>query len=136
MTSRTSMGRTGAKRCACGSGSIYDECCGRYHRGEPAPTAEALMRSRYTAFVMGDTPYLGYSWHPDTRPATIHDRLDRRWVQLDVLATSGGGLLDQEGTVEFDARYRDGDETDDRVLHEHSTFARFEGRWVYVDRLG
>lgn len=131
------MGRTGAKRCPCGSGSVYDQCCGRLHAGEPPPTAEALMRSRYTAFAMGDMTYLAHSWHPDTRPRTIHDDPDRRWTRLDILATTGGGLLDQQGTVEFEAHHTGGedDEPGDHVVHERSTFARLDGRWVYVGRI-
>ncbi len=96
------------------------------------------MRSRYSAFAVGDLTYLARSWHPDTRPRKIHDDPTRRWTGLTVLATSGGGMLDQEGTVEFEARHTggDGDEPDmDHVVHEHSTFSRVDGRWVYVDRL-
>ncbi|MCU1369015.1 MAG: hypothetical protein JWO77_209 [Ilumatobacteraceae bacterium] len=132
------MGRTGAQRCPCGSGSIYDQCCRRLHVGEPATTAEALMRSRYTAFAMGDVAYLGYSWDPDTRPRQIHDDPDRRWTGLTIVATSAGGLLDQEGTVEFEARHDGGgdDEPGEHVVHEVSTFRRLDGRWVYVGRVG
>jgi SEC-C motif-containing protein len=128
------MGRTGAKRCPCGGGPSYDECCGRIHAGAPAPTAEALMRSRYTAFAMGDMTYLGYSWHPSTRPRTIHDDPDRRWTGLTILETTGGGLLDQEGIVAFEAHHTGGTDDDpgDHVVHERSTFTRVDGRWVYV----
>lgn len=91
------------------------------------------MRSRYTAFAMGDVVYLERTWHPDTRPGKIRDDIDRRWTRLDVLRTSGGGLLDQEGTVEFEAHFTDGER--DGTLHEHSTFARVDGAWVYVTRL-
>jgi SEC-C motif-containing protein len=130
MTSSTSMEQTGATRCPCGSGTTYDQCCRRYHQGEPAPTAEALMRSRYTAFAMGDMVHLDRTWHPDTRPRQIHDDIHRRWTRLDVIRTTGGGLLDHEGTVEFDAHFVDRD--GEGALHEDSTFARVDGSWVYV----
>lgn len=57
--------------CPCGLGEKYDSCCGRYHSGTPAPTAEQLMRSRYTAFALGDADYLLRTWHPSARPRTL-----------------------------------------------------------------
>ncbi|MCB0962313.1 MAG: preprotein translocase [Acidimicrobiales bacterium] len=92
------------------------------------------MRSRYTAFVLGDVDHLSRSWHPSTRPKRIHlgDDGGRRWRGLEVLATADGGLLDQEGTVEFRARYRDAEGTDG-ALHEVSRFVRHDGAWTYVD---
>jgi SEC-C motif-containing protein len=57
--------------CPCGSGRVLDECCGRYHAGEAAPDAEALMRSRYSAYVLGLEDYLRATWHPSTCPATL-----------------------------------------------------------------
>ncbi len=102
------------------------------HSGElPAPTAEALMRSRYSAFAVGDADYLLHSWHPDTRPRRLTLDPDQRWVRLEVLGTTGGGLLHTEGTVEFRAHYQH--TTHAGVLHELSRFTRTEGRWVYVD---
>jgi SEC-C motif-containing protein len=125
--------------CPCGLPARYDDCCGRIHRGDAsAVTAEALMRSRYSAFAVGDLAYLARSWHPDTRPRKIHDDPARSWTGLTVLATSGGGMLDQEGTVEFEAHHTGGNDDGpgtDHVVHERSTFARFDGRWVYVGRL-
>ncbi len=127
-----------AGRCPCGSGDPYDACCGRYHRGEAdAPTAEALMRSRYTAFARRDAPYLLRTWHPRTRPAPDEVRLapEQRWLRLDVLETSGGGPFDDEGTVVFEARWRSG--ADRGVLRERSRFLRPAGggprRWLYLD---
>lgn len=94
------------------------------------------MRSRYSAFALGDMDYLAHSWHPDTKPRTIHDDPTRRWTRLDVLATTKGGMLDQEGTVEFEAHHTGGtdDEPGDHIVSEISTFARLDGRWVYVHR--
>ncbi|WP_421121916.1 YchJ family metal-binding protein [Aquihabitans daechungensis] len=73
------------------------------------------MRSRYSAFAVGDLAYLARSWHPDTRPRKIHDDPTRRWTGLAILATSLGGMLDQEGTVEFEAHHTGGrDDARDR----------------------
>jgi SEC-C motif domain protein len=124
------------RRCPCGTGLIYAECCGRLHdelRSGPggAATAEALMRSRYSAFVLGDAGYLLATWHPTTRPRTL--RLDPavRWTGLDVLATDGGSLLAAEGTVEFRAHYLVSGVPG--AQHERSRFARDDGRWSYLD---
>jgi SEC-C motif domain protein len=113
--------------CPCGSGQSYAECCGRAHDGRPPATAEELMRSRYSAFALGKTDYLLRSWHPSTRPRRVDT--DLRWIGLDVLDATGGGLFDAEGEVEFRARYRDGKRTG--VLHERSRFVRHDGVWVY-----
>ncbi|MFI7678296.1 YchJ family protein [Actinophytocola sp. NPDC049390] len=119
-------------RCPCGTPLSYDECCGRVHSGAaPAPTAEALMRSRYSAFVTGDAEYLLHSWHPDTRPNRLSLDPAQEWWRLEILGTTGGGLLHAEGTVEFRAHYRHSTHTG--VLHELSRFTKVDGRWVYVD---
>ena len=119
--------------CPCGLPGTYDACCGRIHRGDAtAVTAEQLMRSRYSAFALGDAAYLARSWHPDTRPGKIRDHPARTWTGLEIVGSSGGGMLDQDGTVEFRAHHRDPD--GDHVLHEHSTFTRFDGTWVYLGR--
>ena len=91
------------------------------------------MRSRYSAFAVGDAAYLLRSWHPSTRPDVM--RLDpaQHWERLEIIATTGGGLLDAEGTVEFRAHYRIG--TRRAVLHERSRFVRYDGRWTYLDGL-
>ena len=115
--------------CPCGLPQPYDNCCGRYHSGPtPAPTAEALMRSRYTAFVRLDAPYLLRTWHPRTRPAEPLE-LDpgMRWTGLEILDTGGGSAFHSAGTVTFRASYRGG------AIHERSRFERVDGAWVYVD---
>src|SRR5919202_2457523 len=90
------------RRCPCETGLPYAECCGRLHDGTAtAATAEQLMRSRYSAFAVGDPAYLLATWHADTRPRTLELDDAVRWSGLDVLATTGGGLFDAEGTVEF-----------------------------------
>ncbi|MDQ6752438.1 MAG: YchJ family protein [Actinomycetota bacterium] len=119
-------------RCPCLSGETYGGCCGRFHRGDAdAPTAEALMRSRYTAFALGNLPYLLHSWHPDTRPGTLELDAAMQWRRLDIVRTVRGGPLDVEGIVEFRAFYRQ--EGAAGVLQESSRFVRQDGRWVYLD---
>ena len=122
-------------RCPCGSGDTFGACCGPLLRVERrAGTAEALMRSRYTAFATGDLEHALESWHPDTRPqrsalaATSGQQM--RWLRLDVRSTTGGGPFDDEGTVEFVAIART--EQGRHELHETSHFVREDGRWRYV----
>ena len=116
------------RRCPCGTGLGYPECCGRLHDGTAtAATAEQLMRSRYSAFVMGDPEYLLATWHSTTRPRSLELDPATRWTGLDVLATTGGGMLAGEGTVEFVARYAGGEQ------HEVSRFVREDGAWRYLD---
>jgi SEC-C motif-containing protein len=117
--------------CPCLSGETYGACCGRYHRGEAAPTAVALMRSRYTAFAMHDAAYLLATWHASTRP--LVQRLDpyMQWRRLDILETTRGGMLDTVGEVEFRAFWRTPFESG--VLHERSRFRREGGRWFYLN---
>jgi SEC-C motif domain protein len=89
------------------------------------------MRSRYTAFVLGNAAYLLDTWHPTTRPTTL-DLDDRvRWTGLEILATTGGSLLAAEGTVEF--RASNVHEGRPGAQHENSRFLRDGGRWRYVD---
>ena len=112
-------------------------CCGRLHDGtSTAATAEQLMRSRYSAFAVGEACYLLHTWHPSTRPPTLTLDREVRWTGLDVLATSGGLLLDAEGTVEFAAHYLVRDGAGGRsagIQHERSRFLREAGRWTYLD---
>lgn len=119
-------------RCPCLSGDTYGACCGPLHRGErTAPTAAALMRSRYAAFVTCDADYLRASWHPTTRPATLSLDAETRWLRLDVLHTRAGGPFDADGEVEFRAIARDADGRYE--LHEVSRFVREDGVWLYLD---
>jgi len=90
-----------------------------------------LMRSRYAAFAVGDEVYLLRTWHPSTRPKRLELDPDQVWRRLDVLTTSGGGLLDTTGTVEFVAHYVDHGERGS--IREQSTFVREDKRWLYVD---
>ena len=89
------------------------------------------MRSRYTAFVIGDAAYLAQSWHPRTRPEDIEIDPDLRWTGLEILSAEGGGADDAAGVVEFRAAWEQGATAG--ALHERSRFARVRGRWYYLD---
>jgi len=92
------------------------------------------MRSRYSAFVVGDAGYLLATWHPSTRPADLDLDPTMRWYRLDVLRRERGGPLDHDGVVEFRAFFRhDGARGE---LHEVSSFVREGRRWLYVAALG
>ncbi|MGK5632714.1 YchJ family protein [Streptomyces sp. URMC 123] len=121
-----------AAPCPCGLPAPYGDCCGRLHAGAAAATApEALMRSRYSAFVVRDEAYLLRTWHPSTRPPHIEFDPELRWQGLEILDTGEGSAFHTTGTVTFRARYRHGGEAG--ALHERSRFARHDGAWVYVD---
>ncbi|MGW9631265.1 YchJ family protein [Agromyces sp. NPDC055520] len=122
------------ERCPCGSGEVYGACCGPLLSGDSqAPTAVRLMRSRYTAFAVGDAEYLRATWHRETRPSDRDLDLDAdtTWLALEIVATERGGPFDRDGAVEFRATFRaDGERG---VLHERSRFRREGGRWFYLD---
>jgi SEC-C motif-containing protein len=119
--------------CPCGSGLDDAACCGRWHAGPlhlQAPSAEALMRSRYSAHVLGLADYLRDTWYPHTRPAAplLADPAVR-WLGLEVRRHT---VLDADhAVVEFVARSKLGGRA--ARLHETSRFVRENGRWWYVD---
>ncbi len=120
------------ERCPCLSGLAYDECCGRFHAGTSiAPTAERLMRSRYSAYALGLPDYIVATWHRSTRPAELVLDDGVRWFRLDILSRTRGGMLDTQATVEFEAHYLSGSGTGSQ--HEVSRFVREGGKWFYVD---
>ncbi len=89
------------------------------------------MRSRYSAFAVGDESYLLQTWHPDTRPSRVRLDEKQRWLGLSIRATEAGGPGDPGGTVEFVARFKvDGK---GHRLHEISRFEKIDGRWYYLD---
>jgi SEC-C motif-containing protein len=90
------------------------------------------MRSRYSAFAVGDPAYLLATWHPSTRPRNLELDDEVRWAGLDVLATSGGSMLEAEGSVEFRAHHVGGGRVRG-AQHENSRFVREGGRWFYLD---
>lgn len=117
--------------CPCGSGQRYAACCGPLHAGErPAASAEALMRSRYSAYVLKLADYLLATWHPSTRPSELDLAADdSKWLGLDVKRHEVQD--DDRAMVEFVARYRIAGRG--HRLHEVSRFVREDGRWFYVD---
>lgn len=120
--------------CPCGTGRDYGSCCGQLHSGAPAPDAEALMRSRYSAYVREDAGYLLASWHPSTRPQALDFDAPKAqrpvWLKLEVLRHVATGADSAE--VEFVARYRVGGGSVQR-MRELSRFVREDGRWCYLD---
>ncbi len=110
----------------------YAACCGRYldHWDEqPAPDAESLMRSRYSAFVLQRADYLLATWHAPQRPPSVDFDAGARWLGLEVRAARATG--DDTAEVEFVARHRIAGRA--VRLHERSRFVREGGRWFYVD---
>jgi SEC-C motif-containing protein len=111
--------------CPCGSGERYDVCCGRLHRrAAEADTAEELMRSRYSAYAVGDLDHVWRTWHPRTRPETIEPDPSLTWTGLRIVDATGD-------EVEFEASYERNGTPGRRC--ERSRFERRRGRWVYVD---
>jgi SEC-C motif-containing protein len=121
------------RACPCGTGRPLAACCGVYHDNvHKPPTAEALMRSRYSAFVLRDADYLLATWAPETRPRRLDLRADAtEWLGLQLLGTEAGGETDEQGRVEFVARFRTGGVAQE--LHEHSRFRREGEQWLYID---
>jgi SEC-C motif-containing protein len=118
--------------CPCGSGRSYGQCCEPLHQGAPAPNAEALMRSRYSAYALGFESYLLETWHPSTRPDNVDlgsDATAPTWLGLEVQRYEQPDA--DSAIVEFVARYRVGGGSAKR-LHEVSRFVREDGRWYYV----
>lgn len=109
----------------------YTACCGRYleHQDCPAPDAESLMRSRYSAFVRLRADYLLATWHASTRPAQLQLDPATRWLGLAV--RSQRPTAADRAEVEFVARCREAGRG--VRLHERSRFVRENGRWFYVD---
>ena len=124
-----------AAACPCASGQAYAGCCGRWHAGAlhlQAPSPQALMRSRYSAYALRLDGYVLDTWHPDPRPAMLDPNPPGlRWLGLELRAQT---LLNaDQGTVEFVARSK----LDGRAhrLHELSLFERAGGRWLYLRAL-
>lgn len=118
--------------CPCGRGVSYGVCCGPLHAGEAAPTAERLMRSRYTAFVLGLLSYLEASWDASTRPPDLEIDPEVTWRRLLIERVEAGSPFDYEGFVTFTAVGRSPAGRFEQ--RERSRFVRDgAGRWVYVD---
>jgi len=122
--------------CPCGTGRDEAACCAPFLAGAPAPTAVALMRSRYTAYVRGAIDYLLATHDPATRETVDRAAVatwsrETTWLGLEIVATEAGGPEDATGIVEFIARGRTGGTA--FAQRERSRFRRVDGRWVYTD---
>ncbi|WDS35002.1 YchJ family metal-binding protein [Pseudoxanthomonas sp.] len=120
--------------CPCDSSLPYARCCGPLHAGAPALDAKALMRSRYSAYVLGDADYLRASWHASTRPAelSLADAPGQRTTWLGLKVESHTVTGEDTAEVVFTARLRVGGGSAQR-MHEHSRFMREDGHWFYLD---
>lgn len=123
-------------KCPCNPTKIYSDCCEKAHKNiHSVVTAEDLMRSRYSAFVLGNINYLQLSHHSTTRPSKREAREIEQWtksvnwLKLEVLKTSKGYLDDSTGTVEFKAYFMENGMV--QVIHENSFFTKENNRWVY-----
>ena len=124
--------------CPCGSGKNFDDCCGPILAGAPAPTAEALMRSRYAAYVQRNYIHLRRSLSREQQ-ADFSEKDAREWAEssewlgLEITGTEGGGPDDQTGTVDFVARFKINGE--ERKHVEKASFIREDGNWVYAGQV-
>ena len=129
------MARRRSASCPCGLGPSFAACCGRFTgTGVHAPTAELLMRSRFTAYARKDADHLRATWHTSSRPERLDLDTDLRWTSLELVATAGGGLLDATGTVAFRARAVSGGRP--QIVEEDSAFVREAGAWTYLGPAG
>ena len=126
------------ENCYCGSDHPFEECCRPFIEGVTKPqTAQSLMRSRYSAYVLVNVEYILRTTHPSTRK--LHNAESIRewaaaslWQKLEIISTDKGTAKDSKGTVEFKAYYLDPD-SEPRIHHELSNFAKELGKWFFVD---
>lgn len=120
------------KDCPCGSGQDYMQCCGRYiETGDLPQCPEQLMRSRYTAYVTCNSDYLLQTWHTETKPMHLELEQEINWLSLEIIDCQISNSNENEGYVEFMARFTNNGRT--LILHEHSRFHRVNRQWFYVD---
>ncbi|MCL2266209.1 MAG: YchJ family protein [Treponema sp.] len=125
------------KQCPCGSGRDYTECCRQYISGKTKPpTAEALMRSRYSAYAEHEIDYIIKTCvHRDKDNIDYKSTRDwsekSKWLGLKIISVNKGGAADTEGTVEFEASYEQDGLKD--VHHEAGRFKKENGEWIYID---
>ncbi|MCK5446089.1 MAG: YchJ family protein [Rhodospirillaceae bacterium] len=131
------MTQTPPTPCPCNSGKDFAACCGPILDGTAtAETAEALMRSRYTAHVMGNFEHVANTHAPEiqdtfNKSAAQAQWKDTEWLGLEIRETTDGGPDDETGTVTFTARFKEDGQV--HAHREHSVFRRESGEWVYVD---
>jgi SEC-C motif-containing protein len=122
--------------CPCGTTNTYENCCGKYHQGEIVPTAEALMRARYSAFVKNNIQFIGDTHIPGTTDFDMEEASNwatsSTWEKLEVIKTSQGQENQKSGVVEFKAYYQD-EKQNKFIHHEIATFKKDADKWYYVD---
>ena len=122
--------------CPCGSNKPYSYCCEKAHKDlSTVTTAEQLMRSRYSAFVMANGSYLMDSHQSSTRPVKERKSIEAwaksvSWIRLEILDTEKGRINDQKGTVTFNAYFFENSKVE--VIHEKSEFVKEKGLWMYL----
>ena len=120
--------------CPCNPKNLYKNCCKPYHEGlKFAPTAETLMRSRYSAYVLKLKDYLIKTWHPSTCPQILDFEANLHWQRLEIISKSKGELFDDEAMVEFKACYKNS--SADGFMHEKSSFKKSNNQWFYLSGL-
>ena len=122
--------------CPCGSGNSLDDCCGRYHAGLPAPSAETLMRSRYSAYALGLIDYLLATTLPVQQTALDRDAINAwstqsTWLGLEVESAELLGGQPEHAFVTFNARWHDAN--GEHAHRERSAFVQHDGRWYFID---
>jgi SEC-C motif-containing protein len=124
------------QECPCGSQKDYNQCCGKYHQGEKAPTAEALMRARYSAFAKHQIKFIGDTHTPGTKDFDENEAKEwatnSNWEKLEIVKTFKGKEDQDEGVVEFKAYYSD-KEDHHFCHHEIAEFKKINGQWYYDD---
>ncbi|NJM53372.1 MAG: hypothetical protein HC846_08245 [Blastocatellia bacterium] len=126
------------KNCYCSSDRPFADCCQLFLEGKAKPsTAEALMRSRYSAYVTVDVAYLLKTTHPSTRKLHNAETIENwaksnSWQRLEIISIVDGGEKDKQGIVEFKVFYLDS-ESKPQIHHERSNFAKELGKWFFVD---
>ncbi len=132
---------TRSRRCPCGSGRRLHRCCGPLHEGRPAPTAEALMRSRFAAYALGLVDYIIATTHPDGEAFEADEAAWRASIGAFCAATrfeglvieDAGDLPDGDAWVTFTARLTQ--KGHDASFTEKSRFRRHDGRWCYLQAM-
>jgi SEC-C motif-containing protein len=128
---------TPGSTCPCGSQKSYDSCCGTLIKGKAqAATPEALLRSRYSAFVKGEIDYILATHDSETRDQVKKEEIESwskesQWLGLEVLQIHPESQDGNEAVIDFTARYETGEKTFDHT--ERSTFRKKNGRWFFHD---
>lgn len=126
--------------CPCGTAQLYSRCCGPFHDASASlTTALQLMKSRYSAFVLGKVDYLISTTHPtkvkaSLRKNILHTICTTAWTSLTILNTIAGSSADKTGKVYFQASYTEHGQ--EHIMTEHSRFRKLSGVWYYYDGKG